>query len=512
MTFVKKYTPYLVMAGVLFFAYYPVLTGYYLHTDDYYWSKWGISRADSFMAATVAGRPLTGFVWQALPCVGQLAWMNLLRFLSVCNLCVAAFLLFHWLCCYKYDRWFSCFLSAAIFTLPPFQVYASYLSTASFGIAVTLSILALILVHRGLGLAGSRGGGFYPAAILLLVMAFCLYQPCVCFYLTLLVVPFLTEKNLGSFIFWRKILICLLVFAGAVLLYYLPWRCWLQWAAIPFASKYDGRVFVHDIGQRWQWFMNGPFIEASNFWNIYPLQGVSYGFIGFLGMVFLGRLIVQNKGNSIKTWGFDGLRYGVLLLLIPVSFFVILVSSGPTMEYRTYSALSATLLLLGILPLVFSENTRYRLFLSSITFLLMITGACWAHRTVKDYFAVPDSKEIRFIIKTIRDAQLHGQADFSGVAMAGPRHTIAPSRRNEIGQPTTTHPPNIRPLVMTALNELGIKKSSIRVDTFEDMFNLYWHEYGMIINGQTPPPQLIYKQDIIIDMDKISYKHDVLDH
>jgi hypothetical protein len=228
-------------------------------------------------------------------------------------------------------------------------------------------------------------------------------------------------------------------------------------------------------------------------------------------MVFLGRLIVRNKGNAMKTWGFDGLRYGVLLLLIPASFFIILVSSGPTMEYRTYSALSATLLLLGILPLVFSENIRYRLFLGGITFLLMITGACWAHRTVKDYFAVPDSKEIRFIIKTLRDAQLHGQADFSGVALVMPKYTIAPARRNEIGQPTTTHPPNIRPLVMTALSELGIKKN-IRVDCFEDMFNLYWHEYGMIINGQTPPPRLVYKQDIIIDMNKISYIRDALDH
>ena len=61
-------------------------------------------------------------------------------------------------------------------------------------------------------------------SIFLLVMACALYQPCACFYLTLLCVPLVMEKDPGSFVFWRKIFICLLVFAGAVLLYYLPWR------------------------------------------------------------------------------------------------------------------------------------------------------------------------------------------------------------------------------------------------------------------------------------------------
>jgi hypothetical protein len=405
--------------------------------------------------------------------------------------------LFHWLCCYKLNRWFSCFLSAAVFTLPAFQVYVSFLCTAPFGIAVTLSILALGLVHRRL----------YGAPILLLVMAFALYQPCACFYLTLLCVPLLMEKDISSFVFWRKMFVCLLVFAGAVVLYYLPWRWWLQMGGNAVIGKYDGRAFVSDLGQRWEWFIQGPFVEVSNFWNIYPLKGVSYGFIVFLGTVFLCRLIIQNKdfsfkSKSIKILGFDLLRYLVLLLLIPVSFFVSLASSAPSMEYRTYSALSATLLLVAILSLVFSEKVKYRLLLGGLTFLLMIGGACWAHLTVENYFAVPDSKEIRYIIHTIRAAQLNGQADFSGIALVMPRHPIAPDRRNEIGEPSTTAPQNIRSVVMTALNELGIKRN-IRVDTFEDMANLYLHEYGFMPNQSSVLPKVVYRQDIIVDMNKI---------
>ena len=485
MGFVKKYAPYLLMVGVLFFAYYPVLTGYYIHTDDYAWSRWGDHFPIAVRFTTEVGRPLTGLLYLCSVFAGNLAGMNVFRFLSVVNLCVAAFLLSRWLCAYKCNRWFSSFLSAAVFTLPPFQVYASYLSTLPFGIAVTLSILALILVNRRL----------YTAAILLLVMAFALYQPGACFYLTLLAVPLLMEKDIRSFVFWRKIFICLLVFAGAVLLYYLPWRGWLQWASVKSCGKYDGRLFVSDFGQRWQWFMKGPFVEASNFWNIHPWPVVSYVFIGFLGTALLCRL-------RVKSLGFDLLRGFVVLLLIPISFFVVLVSSAPSLEYRTYSALSATLLLVGILSLVFSEKVKYRLFLGGLTFLLMIGGACWAHVTVENYFAIPDSKEIRYIIQSIRNAQQNGQADFSGIALVMPRHPVAPDKRNEIGEPSTTAPQNIQSVVMTALNELGIKRN-IRVDSFEDMANLYLHEYGGMPNQSSLLAKVVYRQDIIIDMNKI---------
>lgn len=132
----------------------------------------------------------------------------------------------------------------------------------------------------------------------------------------------------------------------------------------------------------------------------------------------------------------------------------------------------------------------------------MIGGACWAHETVEDYFAGPDSKEIRYIIETIRDAQANGQADFSGIALVMPRHPFAPDKRGEIGEPSTTAPQNIRPVLMWALHELGIKKN-IRVDIFEDMANLYLHEYGVMPKQSGLLPKVVYREDVIIDMTKI---------
>ncbi len=185
-----------------------------------------------------------------------------------------------------------------------------------------------------------------------------------------------------------------------------------------------------------------------------------------------------------------------------------MLSSAPTQEYRTYAALSTTLLLVGILPLVFSEKIKYRMFLGGIAFLLMIMGACWAHKTVKKYFAIPDSKEIRYIIHSIRAAQLNGQADFSGVVLVMIRHSVGPGQRNEIGQLNTTHGPNIRPIVMTALNELGIKKKVRVFFCSLDTLNSSWGEYGMIFtkDGLGLPLTRVtpQKNTIIVDMDKIN--------
>jgi hypothetical protein len=211
----------------------------------------------------------------------------------------------------------------------------------------------------------------------------------------------------------------------------------------------------------------------------------------------------------VQNWGLNLLRYCILLAFIPVSFFVVLVSADPACGYRLYSALSATLLLVGILPLVFSAKTGYRLFLICITFMLMVVGACWAHATVRDCFAVPDSKEIRYIIQAIKDAQGHGQADFSGVAIVELNGGLALGGRNEIGMPSTAHGENIRPIVMTALNELGIEKDIRVFDCYSSTVNLYWREYERTLHGMSLFSHMVPPQDntIVVDMNKIRDIH-----
>lgn len=513
----NTYIPYVLMLGVLFLAYYPALTGYYLHTDDYFWSHWGnFSRNDVLKFMTIVGRPLSGFLYSCSVYIKKLAWMNLFRVLSVCNLCVAAFFLFHWFSFHKLNRWFSCILSITIFTLPSFQVYASYLSTAPFGIAVTLSILALLVVNRGLGEESRNSLWFYGIAIFVSMMAFALYQPSACFYLSLLSVPLLVDQESHFFVFLRKILIYSFIFVCSLTMYYLLWRLWLNWAAIPIVGKYDGRLFVTAFSTRWEWFMNGPFVEASNFWNINPLRVVSKLFTVLLGVVFLCSFIIRNKDNflkisrstkGIKLVGFDLLKYSSSILLIPISFFVVLISSSPSMEYRTYSALSTTLLLLLILPLVnLSKRINYQVLLNIFAISLMIVGLYYAYTTVKNYFVIPDSKEIRYIIKTIRDHQLNDNANFSGVAIVMINHPLSPRQRNEIGQPNTTHTPNIRPIVMTALNELSIEKSVRVFFCNQETIDSSWGEHGHVFQnglGLSTIEISPQKNTIIVDMNKI---------
>ena len=82
---------------------------------------------------------------------------------------------------------------------------------------------------------------------------------------------------------------------------------------------------------------------------------------------------------------------------------------------------------------------------------------------------------------------------------------MAGGQRNEIGEPSSAHGPNIRPIVMAALNELGIKKEVRVFDCYPNTVNLYWEEYGMVFNGLSLSSATVYPQEhtIIIDMNKM---------
>jgi len=84
-------------------------------------------------------------------------------------------------------------------------------------------------------------------------------------------------------------------------------------------------------------------------------------------------------------------------------------------------------------------------------------------------------------------------------------HPVAVGLSDEIGEPSSAHGPNIRPLVMTALNELGIKKDVRVFDCDPNTVNLYWQEYGMVFSGLSLSSRAVYPQDhtIIIDMNKM---------
>lgn len=493
----ERYGFYVLIICALILSYYPVLIGYYLHTDDYFWSKWGgFASNDVMRFMSIVGRPLTGLLYSASIFIKKLSWMNGVRFLSVCNLCVAAILVFQWLRLHNVNHWVSCFLSIAVFTLPPFQIYTAYLSTAPFGISLMLSILALLLVDRAVRSDHRLKLWTYSIGTLLIILAFSLYQPGACFYLTLLAVPLIMETNFASFKFLRKMCIYLAVFSLAAGLYYLIWRLWLGWADIPSVGKYDGRIFVVDLAARWKWFVEKPLLEASNFWNIFPSQAVSFSFLGFMFSALLYRFI--DRKNVL----FGCIRVLLLLFLIPASYCVVLASSSPSTEYRTYSALSASLLFLAFLPLASFKNIKFLIFAS---LFLMILGIYYSQVTVKKYFVVPDSAELNYVIQSIRDYQMTYGTNFSSINLVIMNQSVHPLQvqRNEIAQPNTMHGPNIAPVVRTALSVLGMEKDVPIFFSFKGSNEWMQHsrsfDRGMGLPVQIVPPQ---ENSIIIDMNQ----------
>jgi len=484
----SRYLPYIVIVLGLACAYCPVAMGYYLYVDDYFSFSSSVSK--QLMFTMIPGRPMIGLwviLWKLVP---NLAWMNLFRAISVANICLAACLLSRWLRFHKFDRWFSTFLSMAVFTLPAFQVHSANTICAVCAIAVTLSMLGVFFAHRS-----------WPMTILFVILSCATYQLGAFFYLALLLVPLLVERTPGSLKFWHTMFVRIFLFVVAVGIYYFLWIGWLSLEKVPQVLKYDGRHFVTDFAQRWEWFMTRPMVDSANFWNLRPWQGAVVVYLGLLGVIFLYRFIkdiltLDPAISPFKAIRFNLFKYVGLFLIIPISYFVALVCPSPPDGYRGYLVLSSTMLLLMVLSLVVSQTRKYRIIFRSLTLLLMIVGAWSTNFNVKNYFVIPSSKEMRYAINSLRQS-IKAQPDFEGVVLTMPKEP--PSFFNlEFGLQNTKNGMNIRGFVNVALHELGIKK---KVRVFYSYKGVVITLPGIVSNGKT-----------IILADIPSYVGDITSH
>ncbi len=183
--------------------------------------------------------------------------------------------------------------------------------------------------------------------------------------------------------------------------------------------------------------------------------------------------------------------------------FVTLASSVPSPEYRTYVGLTPLLLLFGILPFVYLEKIRNARFLAVFASLLMFIGTWYAHAIVKTYIAVPDEKEMRYIVNAVREGEL-SSPNYSGVLIIRIIKPVAPGKRREIGEPNAYALPNVLPMVRTALSEAGVKRDVRIFACYPDTVASVWDEMILDrtdVRGRKVPPQA---NTIIIDMNRIS--------
>jgi hypothetical protein len=450
-------------------AYWPVLHGYYLHTDDYFWSRWGgFPPAAVVSFLSIAGRPLTGLIYCAYHLIPTIQAWNLLRALNVVNLAVLGWMVYRCLA-RQVPSLAALAIAVALLTTPPFATTAAYASTAPFALSATLATLAYLAMGR-------EGWRYATLAFVLLILSLSLYQPGALFYLALVAVwIFLSDAGTRYREYVRKLLPHAAVLGCACGVYYAGWRISLDRARIPLSGKYDARQFTGNLQARLDWFVHTPLVEASNLWLLRPVVRVSL----MVGLVVLAALCLECAGGAHRIRGVAG-KAAALVAIIPLTWGINLASYMPSPEYRTYLALESAIGLLFLLAL-------YRILsaprwmapngAACVLAAIAVGGVYAAHVSVQRYFTTPDSTEFRFVKSCIARYQRAHGADYDEINVVVVRRPVAPVQRNEIGEPSLRHGPNLRPIVTAALRELGIWRDVPVFQTLPDQRSL-WFEFG----------------------------------
>jgi hypothetical protein len=483
--FIKKFESLLEEKPALLFlififllpAFLPALHAYYLHTDDYFWSCWGdfsyLSIA-KFMSAV--GRPIASLAYYVVGKVHHMYYFNFLRCLSFLNICLLALLSFRWLRAWKVASSTAFFLSIAIYTLPAYQVYVCYLSTAFYGFASTFAMFALLFAKKAFDQRQSKETiTFSVISVGLLICSFADYQPGGVFYIGMLSIPLLIAKP-RTFLrdWWRPIFFYAAIMLGGVVGYYLLLKVGYRIfnPHSPVGGKYDPRAFVKDYVGRAKWFWKAPLFESSNLWQINPSVNTArlVFFLIFLGPLFdLLQLFLGERINLEDFFNFVS-KWVAILALIPLSYVICLVSYDPSMEYRTYGPLMTVLLILSFFGVYFWLDSSLFKFgkKKELKLIFPILVACLgifqSSRTITDYFVTPDGAEFRSVSLAIsRFIRKNGMFSEIHVIVGPPSPSDWLIQRNEVGETTLRHMPNVGPLVRAALSEQGIHDPLIRV-------------------------------------------------
>ena len=491
--------------AALLLAYLPAIHGYYLHTDDYFWSSFGgFPHAAILTFMSIVGRPVTGAIFCAFGVVKTMRGMNLLRALSVLNLAALGMLTYR--CLKKELSPPAAFAAAlALLTTPPFSTAVGFVSTAPYAFAATVAALAFVLVsEKVIGNRARARWGFATIAWFLLVLSLAIYQPGALFYLSLVAVSTFLADPLGFYRdHLRKLVLHAMILAAACGVYYGAWRAWLQIAHVPSLGKYDARQFIGDIHGHIVWFVRVPLMEASNLWFVQPVPAVSI----LVGCVVLLALSLQYApGSGVR--GLAGVigKAAVLAAIVPMTWGINLASYMPSAEYRTYTAMEGAILLLFVISLARIAGRITRAAVPSIMALVAISGICAAHVTIRQYFTVPDSKEFRFVKDQIARYRRSDGSDFTMIDVIIVRRPVAAAQRNELGEPSLRHGPNLRPIVTAALRELGIQRPVRVFQSLPDNPS-QWIEFGTQLHWMsldyfvTPP---LPGKTIVIDASRLA--------
>jgi len=497
--FRSAWIQFAVILAALATAFFPALHGYYLHTDDYFFYRAsGFTAREIFLFGAAHGIPAVWLVYWMFSAVGfikTVAGLNLVRILSTCIISTLGVILYRYLYRLLSNWLVALAITIGLLTTPPFITYAAYFTMTPYGMGAICATLAWLIASTKVTVDGGKRVVFLPLAVLLMIISLCFYQVGSLFYVSLAAVATLLADPLTFRKHFRNLFTHAGIVAVAYAIYYVSWRAWIQSRDFPSSGKYDPRNFVTDIPGRIKWFISYPLVETSNLWLIHPNEIIT------LGVLAVITLAICVEYRSAPRDGQSDYRSGVvakgltLVLMIPATYGISLVSSAPSPEYRTYVALESAIGLLFLISL-YRVCLGWRLMApKAISFVMAafaVFGIVSANDTVRRYFAIPDYTEFQFVKNEIATYIHFFGGGFQHVHVLTVNRPIAPDQRNEIGEPSLQHGENIRPIVMAAFDELGIHRD-VPVSHSTPQTPAKWIEWntyleGMVLNGQYISP------------------------
>lgn len=467
---------------LLFGAYMPVLQGYYVYHDDwYYWNmtKWEPrSHPVAEFLTKTCGRPVTPFlVCYHGSLFDDLEGANAARSITVVLVSVLAFLVYTWLRRGAFCREHALLLVIGMYTLPAFQVVIGTVCNSHLVIACLVALAGAALARRG-SAEFDRSTGRMPrkawitaalfgmATVALVCLALSIYPPAAMLYWFLIGISLLQvdARSPGRWI--RRFGYEAGAHVVATLLYFIYLK------SLPIAA--DGSYTLAVNTAYWSklvWLVNEVLVNALNFWKLWPSRTLALysGVLILAGWVLavISTVWKARKNRPLARLAIHcGFRYGLVLALLPLSYTANLAAKFNYAAYRTLLVLGPFLLLLAAWSVwtVMGLILPHRIRRAAMTAVLLSGGAVgiWtAHYNLQNYCVLSTTIEVRYIKSAIRNA---GPDGYDKILIIKPDPApdysfVAPTARyDEFGVPATGFGADIPQIVICAIRELNLER------------------------------------------------------
>ncbi len=345
--------------------------------------------------------------------VNSLFDLKVTRFFMIVQLWISACILMRWLKSHFLSKRDAFLFSVALFTLPSFEIMASFAAGFNNSTGVWMGLLSGVLAF-GMSIEGTILSRIKSKSFIFSVIFFILglmaYQPSAVIFwiIPALVILF---SSLDKFEETKQRLINIFVSGFFALgIYFLILQVFKKMLS-QIAGGYNPYSLSTDYFGKIYWFFSEAVSNCLNFWNVFPKSlyvVLASVFIGFLTLVILTlRIKRAQESKEVKSISIKIIILSsVFLSCLFLSFLPNLLSTGNFAFYRCLSGPATIILALlvwGIWRMTQILKFQSRNVFSLLLAILMIFGLLRAHHNVFRYIVFPGYIEMDVMKNVLRN-------------------------------------------------------------------------------------------------------------